>query len=68
MKASKVISRKQLPTNLPLQFTAIVWLLLDRFDSPGWAWGVCGTVLALLWASAIHAMCGQEIVTLKGLE
>jgi hypothetical protein len=68
VEVNKVISRKQLPTNLPTQFTLLMWLVLDKLDSPGWVWGVVGTLVAILWASAIHAMYTQEPTRLKELE
>lgn len=49
MSKRTVVSWKNLPTRMPLIFTAVCWLLLDRFDSPGWVWGVVGTLVVALW-------------------
>jgi hypothetical protein len=48
-----VLPHSVLPTRLPLQTTALVYLLLDRFDPPGWTWGVVWTVMVLLWIGVV---------------
>lgn len=55
-----------LPTRLPIGLTAIVYLILDRFDAPGWVWGVVGTVMALLWIGAIGLRLSEETKPLAG--
>ena len=47
-----VIPWGQLPAQLPIQTTALAYLLLDRWSAAGWVWGVVGTVLALFWVAA----------------
>jgi hypothetical protein len=56
MKAERnyVISKKNIPTYPPFQFTAIVYLLLDRFQPAEWVWGVAWTILVLLWIGALY--------------
>ena len=47
-----VIPWNHLPAQLPTQTTALVYLLLEHFDAPGWVWGVVCTMLALIWVLA----------------
>ena len=47
-----VIPWSQLPAQLPIQTTALVYLLLEHFNAPGWVWGVVCTMLALIWVLA----------------
>lgn len=51
-----VFAHRNLPTRLPVSWTAIAYLLLDRVDAPGWAWGVTGTLIISLWILAIVAI------------
>lgn len=59
---SKYINPKYLPPRLPLQFTALVLLILDRFDAAGWIWGVAGSFLALAWIGALAMIYKCEFV------
>ncbi len=61
-----VLPLSVLPTRLPIGLTAIVYLLCDRFDAPGWVWGVIGTVMALLWIGAIGLRLSEETKPLNG--
>lgn len=58
----KVISRNCLPTRFPFMFTAVVYLLMDKFGAPGWLWGVVGSLLALCWIGSIHEFVTQTQV------
>jgi hypothetical protein len=49
MKEVKVVRRTSLPARIPVSPTLLSWLLLDHFKSPGWIWGVTGTLIAMLW-------------------
>lgn len=51
-----------LPTRPPVQFTAILCLLCDRFSAPGWVWGGCITLITLLWIGAIQIMATTKWV------
>ena len=51
-----VIPWNQLPAQLPIQTTALGYLLLEHFDAPGWVCGVIGTMLVLLWVLAVVRM------------
>ena len=60
----KVVSEKNLPTRFPIINTAVFYLLLDRFDASGWAWGVVFTILAIAWIISIIRFIKQEQVEL----
>lgn len=60
MKKVKVIKRVNLPANLPLTFTAIVYLLLDKFNATEWIWGASGIILLILWIASIIALFMQD--------
>jgi hypothetical protein len=61
---TKVIAEKNLPVRMPLQFSLICYLLLDKFHAEGWVWGVVGTILALYWFAYIYGLATQEYVDL----
>jgi hypothetical protein len=52
MSEPRQIDVKYLPTRLPVISTAVVYLLLDRHNAPGWVWGVFITLYALYWLGA----------------
>lgn len=56
MNTEKELHPKYLPIRPPIQFTALVLLVCDRFTLPGWAWGVVGSLLVLIWIAAIVRM------------
>lgn len=60
MTARKVIHVKHLPARLPLFQTLVAWLMLDRFQAPGWVWGVVGTFFALVWIGTVISMATQK--------
>lgn len=53
MTKNHVIKRSSLPQSSPVMFTAVMWLLLDRLDAPGWVWGSVGLLVVLVWIVAI---------------
>lgn len=48
MKRKTVIKSSSLQTRSPVGVAILFWLLLDRLDAPGWAFGVLWTLIALL--------------------
>jgi hypothetical protein len=50
----RVISGRNLPSRIPLWSTLTVWLLLDRYQPPGWVWGAVGLFFLLIWAAWLH--------------
>jgi hypothetical protein len=61
-----VIPYSQLPARLPFWQSLTAWLMLDRFDCPGWLYGVVGTLFALIWIVLIAQMWAQELKPLPG--
>ena len=43
-----VISRKYLPSGIPIFPTMTLWLLLDRLQPPGWVLGAAWTVWGII--------------------
>lgn len=66
MKKRKVISHENMPARLPIFWTALCWLVLDRVGAPGWAWGVAGTLLVLAWiVQAIDIFRSEPVEIIK---
>ncbi len=49
MTKRKVIAFSNISTPIPLQTTAVVYLLLDKIQAAGWIWGAVGCTLVLIW-------------------
>lgn len=64
-KKRTVISAKQMPTHYPFISTAVVWFVLDRFKTPGWVWGIVGTLVVIYWSIIIYALFTEEQVELE---
>jgi hypothetical protein len=60
MKRHKVISPKNLPVQLPIKSTIVLWLLLDRLKVPQWVWGCMGALTVILWAALIVILVAQQ--------
>lgn len=60
MAKKKVISAKNIPVKLPIILTAVAFLYLDRYDPPGFVWGVSWTLLGLLWILCIISKSEEE--------
>lgn len=54
MEKQRVISRKSLPAKLPIWTTVLMFLLLDRFNAPGWVWGGMGVIFAIAWIVSVY--------------
>jgi hypothetical protein len=54
MKTQKVVSYKQLPSKLPFGFTAIVYLLVDKFQPSDLIRGIIIGFIVLLWLAALY--------------
>ena len=66
MKEVRVIDRKCLPTNFRFLWVIVYWLLLDRFEAPGWAYGVLWTLFAIYTLTAFAVIWNQKLVKLTG--
>jgi hypothetical protein len=58
----KVISPRYLPTYPPFTFTAVSWLMLDRYQPPGWVYGAVGCFVALGWLTAFASFVHEDYV------
>jgi hypothetical protein len=63
-KANKVISRKNLPANIPLWSTLTAYLTLDKFNAPEWLWGVIAFVFIGGWITAIYRIISDDDIDL----
>ena len=67
-----VIAHKYLPTHFPINFTLILYLFLDRFDAPGWAWGgqvyVSFSGSVLLWIRSALTNYRLNLTIPKGIQ
>jgi len=61
-KTMKVIKYENLPARKPLLFTAVLYLFLDKFNAPGYVWGICGTLMLLFWIGYFAKLYKQEKV------
>jgi hypothetical protein len=52
----KKIHVKYLPPRLPVQSTALWWLVLDHFQAPGWLWGGMGAMFIVVWIGSIYSL------------
>lgn len=48
-KKRKVINPQNMPINMPILNTMVFYLMLEHLNSPGYVWGVIGTVVILGW-------------------
>ena len=62
MKRVKVIKRVNSPAKLPLTFTAVAYLLLDKFNVTEWVWGAAGIILLIMWIGSITALFMQDCI------
>lgn len=59
MKDNKVISRKNLPTNIPVLSTILILLALDYWNAPEWLCGVIITIWAIYIVGCIIVFCRE---------
>lgn len=64
MKKRKVIDAQNLPMRCPLVGSLVLYLVLDKFDAPGWAWGAVGLLMLILWIAWIADTLNNEKVDL----
>lgn len=63
MRKTRYYVKNERP-KLPVLGTAVVYLLLDKFNSPEWVWGAIGILLLIAWIVAIaliYKMDGIDI-------
>jgi len=62
MKRVKVISYGSLPVGAPVQPTILMWLLLDRLQSPDIVRGIVYTLVGILWLGWLLRKISEEYV------
>ncbi len=62
MKSEKRIAMKNLPARLPIFPSITAWLLLDRLQAPGYAYGITFTLLGIVAVGAIISMINDTAV------
>jgi hypothetical protein len=61
-----VLPNVALPTRLPVQTTALVYLLLHHFTAPEWVCGVVWTLMAVRWLGAVYMLLSEVTKPLNG--
>ena len=64
MKNRKVVSSTNLPARLPITFSIVMWLLLDRIQAPGYVYGIVFTIIGIMAIAAAIDIWKREDVTL----
>ena len=60
MEKRRVISRKNLPTKLPVSFTALVIIWIDFYEASDILKGVLFTFLAITWITSTINLFTEE--------
>lgn len=55
----KVIDYKNKPAIIPFWQSITVFLFLSHFDTPGWVWGIVGTLMVIWWIGSLVAVKQQ---------
>lgn len=58
----KALSIDNLPTRLPITTTAVVYLLLDKFQAEPTVWGIVGTIFVMMWIGAFMLIWKEDEV------
>ncbi len=58
----KVVAVKNEKTKLPIEFTALCWMLMDRFHAIGWVKGMAWTLIAVIWIGLLYNIWIEEEV------
>lgn len=62
MSSIKVIDGKNLPARFPISQMIAMYLLLQHFGAPGWAYGIIFTIYALVCILIVIVMCKQHSI------
>ena len=60
MEQKKVINAKNKSVPLPVVGSIAWYLLLDKFNAPGWLWGALGFAFTIVWVAAIVDIFNRE--------
>lgn len=61
----RALSGKNAQRRLPIFQTIVIALVLDRFNVPGWAWGIFGTLFTIVFIGSLIDFFTAEDVELK---
>lgn len=62
MKTPKYIKASNLPPRLSIVWPLVWWLILERFNAPGWVYGALYTVIAVVFiAECIRLWTGESV-------
>ncbi len=64
MKQRKVISSENMPLHFPIAQMIAMYLLLDRFNAPSWAYGIIFTIYAIVCVAVAVGICNQRSIDL----
>ena len=62
MKTKNVIKRSNLPTNSPIISGLVLYLVLDKWNAPGWIWGAVGLLYLIILINWIVETIRQKEV------
>lgn len=62
-----VLAPMNLPMRMPWLHTLVLWLALDYFHAPGWAWGAVGLFLLFAWICWVRDLATRKDLTLEDL-
>lgn len=66
MKKNYVFPSDHLPMKPPVLLSAVLYMALDMYSAPGWLWGVCWTLMAIVWASFVLVAFAGKTKPLPG--
>lgn len=61
-----VLPLSHIPAKPPLLASIVYYMALDFYQAPGWAWGVVGTLMAVIWIVWLIVALQQEERALPG--
>ena len=56
----KVLHPRNLPTRIPWLSTAVLYLLLSKWNAPVWVWSMLSVPVAVIWGSCLYAISTQK--------
>ncbi len=62
MEKRQAIDPKNLPGRPPITLTLLVWIALEHWHAPEWAYGMAITFGVLLWGVALYGLFTEEYV------
>ena len=65
-KKKKYIKADNLPPKISILWPIVWWLVLERFDAPGWLYGVLFTFIGLIYMAETWRMVVSDAVDVVG--